>query len=501
MPELRKYDDFADCPDPVGNSDSIGNLDNGCWTIRSCMSSPPFRLVIAKLATCFTLSTMVQVAPADDVSRWWRSDSEQRPLNAPRQLRYRHRVHGLGWEIRSDRFVVSSKTNVQDAKWTLVELESAWKDMSELADPWTKIHRDPHFAIGPVLVVIDNEPNRQRSLGALQTPVDNDHRVIYINVSNGQPPLEQQRKGIRRAATRSFLQLTQLRLKLPTWVQDGFVEYVGAMKPASDRGTQVTPASDAEGALGRSSLGRSPRSSVTFLLTGKDAFYAPLFHDALRRTIAQVDSQRRNHYQIPTRQDTAGNSNVKSWPVPVVSGTHVDRLVNLSSVRDDFAMWKFDTETGQPIFDPDPDADGLLLARQQEMIVLLKLAHRFHRGPESIVQTAAPVTRDQAGPESAAKDTSQTPFDLLPLYDQLTDRSEWATLDVDGSLLLSSNTKRVEQILGRAEQRYRAVLREGLLVLQHQWDAQTVLELWLEQNPQKPQRPIARFKVRSLAQP
>ena len=461
------------------------------------MSSRAFSLVVAELAICLMLLSLVQTLPADDLSRWRQTDARQRPLNELRRPRYRHRVHGLGWEIRSDRFVVWSRTNERDAQWTLPTLESAWEDMSELADPLTTIHRDPHFSIGPILVVIDNQPNRQRSHGATRPPAENNHRVIYVNVSKGQPPLKQQQIAIRRAAVRSFLQLTQLRLKLPTWVQDGFVRHVGEMRPSSGRNARTTATAAARRPRNRSSLEHSQSTWVPFLLTGKDAFYAPEFFDALRRTIAQVDAQRRGQYRIPTRQDTAGNRIVTSWQASLDANTPVDQLVNSTSIRDDFAAWTHDVDTGQPIFHPDPNADGQLLARQQEMILILKLAHRFHRRPETVVEHDAPPKDDRAGPESAAKDAGERKIDLLSLYDQLTNHNVWATLDVDGSLLLSSNTTRAEQILGRAEQRYRAVERGNNFVLQNQWDARTVLEVWLEQNPEDPRRPLARSDLKN----
>jgi hypothetical protein len=89
------------------------------------------------------------------------------------------------------------------------------------------------------------------------------------------------------------------------------------------------------------------------------------------------------------------------------------------------------------------------------------------------------------------------------LRQRLTDptRPPWATVDVDGHLLLSTDRARLEQLLGNQDGRYRSFIRDDRWVLAYRNQANDVTEGWLEPNPDNPQRPLASFVVQPAAGP
>jgi hypothetical protein len=70
----------------------------------------------------------------------------------------------------------------------------------------------------------------------------------------------------------------------------------------------------------------------------------------------------------------------------------------------------------------------------------------------------------------------------------------WATLNVDGSLLMAGDTPRLAELLGPAG-RYAWQVQGQRTVLVRQLDDGRILRGWLEDNPQHPRRPLARFQL------
>ena len=74
----------------------------------------------------------------------------------------------------------------------------------------------------------------------------------------------------------------------------------------------------------------------------------------------------------------------------------------------------------------------------------------------------------------------------------------WGTLDVDGSLLLSTDRPRVNELLGGFDQRYRLERENEHMVLVRRLEGERTLRGWLEENPKDKSRPLAKFEVVEL---
>jgi hypothetical protein len=92
------------------------------------------------------------------------------------------------------------------------------------------------------------------------------------------------------------------------------------------------------------------------------------------------------------------------------------------------------------------------------------------------------------------------PTTIFELHRRLTDPNEQVvgTLDADGSVLLSSDSQRIEELLGRAGERYRLSNVGGRWVLARPLEGNRMLTGWLAVNPQNPARPLAKFEVVSF---
>jgi hypothetical protein len=112
------------------------------------------------------------------------------------------------------------------------------------------------------------------------------------------------------------------------------------------------------------------------------------------------------------------------------------------------------------------------------------------------------VTFDRANGAAAAPAKQESPAtspatSFATFAARLTDpaRPAWGTLDVDGSLLLSTDTERVNELLGGFDQRYTLERQNERTVLVRRLEGQRALRGWLEENPKDKTRPLAKFEV------
>jgi hypothetical protein len=85
---------------------------------------------------------------------------------------------------------------------------------------------------------------------------------------------------------------------------------------------------------------------------------------------------------------------------------------------------------------------------------------------------------------------------MAELYRQLAgERQTWATLDAQGQLVFSDDEPALRRLLGIDERRYEFQSQNERWVLTQRLDSKTSLCGWLEENPDDPTRPLARFEL------
>jgi hypothetical protein len=133
--------------------------------------------------------------------------------------------------------------------------------------------------------------------------------------------------------------------------------------------------------------------------------------------------------------------------------------------------------------------------RHREMALILKLARRFagslDRGNRPRVYE---FSREDRALRAVDNGRTTTPFDVRSLYRRLSDpnRETWATIDIDGSLLFSTDRQRLADLFQPPGCRYRTYDREGQTVLEATFESGEVFEAWLE--PGGGARPIANVR-------
>jgi hypothetical protein len=85
--------------------------------------------------------------------------------------------------------------------------------------------------------------------------------------------------------------------------------------------------------------------------------------------------------------------------------------------------------------------------------------------------------------------------DPRDVYRELTDRSNgpWATRDIDGSLLLSSNEQRLEELFGDNGARFQRLRKDDRWLLAAKLPDGRTMTAWLEDNKESPSRPDVKF--------
>jgi hypothetical protein len=164
-------------------------------------------------------------------------------------------------------------------------------------------------------------------------------------------------------------------------------------------------------------------------------------------------------------------------------------------VQSGVADWLMDPAAGQPVIKPEPE-DLTVTEELREVVLILKLARRFARQPSSPVQPRIVEFRGGRVEEMPALPPVETPsLDLAALYRRLVSAPQpWATLDTDGTLLLSSDRERLEEVFNRRGRRLRTLTVDEHKAVEVALPTGETFVAWLEDDPKNPRRPIAHIK-------
>ena len=379
-----------------------------------------------------------------------------------------------GWEMRTRHFVVVCTSSAEQARWLAHELERSWSEIGRLADPWTAVHRQPTFGIGAVNVLVTDRPVQPRARPGAGPRNGSFEPDIYINLSDGPSRLPERLPQLRQEAFRAFLRVAQLDQVLPGWVQAGLAAYHAGGEPPPDE------------------QARSAVLRVRYLLEGDDAQFAPALFSAMAATVS-------GHPQDPF--SSAPGTHNGAWFYRDGRSGEQSALEEMSRTpqwQEGFRAWLADPHAGQPVVQPEP-RDLVLDKRHLEMVLILKLARRFSAPAAEPIQ---PKVYERGTDRTAAmlpQTQPSAPLTLQALYYRLSDAKmgPWATLDTDGSLLLSQDRQRLAQLLADPSQQYRTYWRDGHAVLGRSFPSGEAVEAWLEENPKDPKRPIAHVVQKS----
>jgi hypothetical protein len=91
----------------------------------------------------------------------------------------------------------------------------------------------------------------------------------------------------------------------------------------------------------------------------------------------------------------------------------------------------------------------------------------------------------------------ETPMAPVALYRKLATLPRWATIDTDGTLLVSNDRKRLAEVFAVSDQntRYRTFSSDGRTVLEATYqDTGETFQAWLHVDPENPKRPVAHLR-------
>jgi hypothetical protein len=467
----------------------------------------PGRVRAARLAAALLAAMGSPATGGAEPPRQYRSVTDLRPRisDAPARPYSRETQSHRGWEIRERQFTVFASTSQHDARRAARQVQAAWNEAATLADRWTTMHRQSDFGLSSLQVVIDSEPVRERAAPPATLSVVGGQTQLAINVSAGQPPLDEQVVLLREGAAFAMLHAAGLDAAVPPWVMQGIAAYVGRQGLDQARLAAADGAFDnvqlggqawrqvgaASGRLNKTELGgaafadREAADRVAFLLTGDDAQYAPLLVAAVQEATAAAAS---------VAVQARGNAFSLRRPPKSTARPEFDRLI--TERQPQYAAWKADPFGGQPLFEPAANEPAELQAFQREMLVVLKLARRQTPKPSGVRSKIAAFDRDQRQAVEAPQ-TIKRDLSMSELAARLTDPQEpvWGTMDADGRLLLSTDYERVQRLLGQEEGRYRWHHDGQRNVLVRRLADGRALRGWLEENPQNPARPRAKFET------
>ncbi len=418
-----------------------------------------------------------------------------RPLDELDLPRYRERETNRGWEIRTRHFVVFSTIGREKAAWAAEELEAAWQSAGRLADQWTDVHRRDAFGVGAVGVMLTDGQRRSGGGPAAGPPAGprdtNFGAMIFLNADDEAAPIEERLHQLRREGVAAFLRVTGQDYALPEWVRVGLGGYLsGEELPADEIRSLQSPKMDSGGAAAAwarritsdAMAGRGPdlvesELWVRYLLEGDDGRHAPRFFDALSKAIDSV----------PPEVHLRG----ADW-------LDLERMTADSAVREGMTDWLADREAGQPQVRPKPE-EMRLDERQGRMMLILKLAGRFALPANRSVRTKVVEFREGVASTLVSTPVKDTPMTPAALFRRLVALPRWATIDTDGSLLVSDNHERLAEIFGLSDPnvRYRMLRRDGDTVLKTAYlDTGETFEAWLENDPENPRRPVGHVQRR-----
>lgn len=403
-----------------------------------------------------------------------------------------------GWEVRTRHFVVFSTVSPQQAVTAAESLETAWGDVGRLADRWMTAHHQPTFGVGAVEVILTDRPVYPQAKPVAGPGPLRDDATIFVDLGRGRD-LEKLVPDLRREAVLAFLRVAGQDDALPAWVRSGLADYVADRKrlaPSAGSLSQMPmawPAAATRPVRDRVELPPEDRTRsalwVRYLLEGEDARHAPQFFAAMAETV-RVRPEAEASLADRFRTAVAANGRFSSGP-PFSGRDPLDGLAARASATGWPAKWAADPDVGQPLVRTVPK-EMPLGPEHREMAFILKIARRFGapRAPSlhpRVIENGMDRTTDRIGPAPGPQ-----PLDLAALYRRLSEpnQASWATLDPDGNLLFSGESGPLERILGDAPRRYRVTFRKGRSVLERTLGSGEVVEAWLEENLDNPDRPL-----------
>jgi len=405
-----------------------------------------------------------------------------------------------GWEIREDQFTIAANTSLDDARWAAAEVAKARGQTAALADRFTSVHRNPDFGLNSLQVVIDGNPPNRRDAPAATVNVVGIQTQALINVSPGQPNLKDQLLRLREAASFAVLHAAELDATLPPWVVGGLAAHIArdGQPPDAPQPNDFAPRGEAFGGqqwrwkrasqdrlethpLDRTAAG----AQIGFLLAGDDGEHAPEFLAALTDAMQAGQTNAANQLTIPRRGEAQ-----RAAPE-----ARLEQL--LASHRSQFEAWQKDPQAGQPDCKSEANATSEVESAQRDMLVVLKLQRRLSAQRATSPSVKVATFDREKGRQAIGPTNPEPPISLAELAARLRDPSHpaLATLDANGSLLLSTDRQRIDRLLGWDGQRYQMARHDDQWVLATRLADGRVLRGYLADNPDKPSRPLAKFAV------
>ena len=434
------------------------------------------------------------------------ADWRQRIPDELDRPRYKERWTHRGFEVHSDNISVIANTKVEDARAAAQEAAQAWKEAGSLADHFTGVHRQRDFGIGALQIHIDGEPQRDRDrpLTTLNVVGQKSHLVVHVNP--GQPTLEKQAPRLREAAVLAFFRTSELDLQFPKWVSEGLAGYLAQKGELADATAALRPAPTTANIGGQQWRSNRLRQDVLkpeadqhqeaiarvrFLLEGDDSAHTPAFFAMLRASAQNMEQKRAGENLVRTRRGEIQ---------PPMADKQGDQF--FTSLKNEYAAWQKEPLAGQPLYTAASDLPPETEQLQREMALVLKLQRRFMPATKSSFRTKVIAFQQEPKFVGGTK-TQLSVADPRDVYRELTDRAEgpWATRDADGSLLLSSNTQRLEELFGDNGQRFQRIRQDDRWLLAAKLPDGRLMTACLEENKDRPSRPLVRFDFVDRTQP
>jgi len=405
-----------------------------------------------------------------------------------------------GWEIREDQFTIAANTSLEDARWAAAAVAKARGQTAALADRFTSVHRNPDFGLNSLQVVIDGNPPNRRDAPSVTVNVVGIQTQALINVSPGQPKLKEQLLRLREAASFAVLHAAELDATLPPWVVGGLAAH-GAREgqpPDAPQPNDFAPRGEAFGGqqwrwkraaqdrLETQPLDRTAAASqIGFLLAGDDGEHAPEFLAALADAMQAGQTNAANQLTIRRRGEEQQTA----------PAARLEQL--LAAHRAQYEAWQKDSLAGQPEYNSEASATPEIESAQRDMLVVLKLQKRLSAQRAMSPSVKVATFDREKGRQAVGPTNSVQPISLAELVARLRDPSHptLATLDADGSLLLSTDHQRIDRLLGWDGQRFQMARYDDQWVLTTRLVDGRLLRGYLADNPDKPSRPLAKFAV------
>ncbi len=412
--------------------------------------------------------------------------------------RYKERWTHRGFEMHSDNISVIASTNVEDARRAANEAAQAWREAGALADHFTKVHRNKDFGIGALQIHIDGEPQRDRDKPLTTLNVVGQKSNLVVHVNQGQPTLEQQAPRVREATVLAFLRTAELDLQYPAWVCEGIAGYLSQKNESAESIAQLQPAPTTANIGGKqwrsirqqqdvlkpdSDEHQESIARVRFLLEGDDSEHTPDFFTVLQTSAQDIAQRRVQENMVKTRQGEIQ---------PPIAGKQGDQF--FTSLSTEYANWQKEPLAGQPIYVAAKDLSPELEQLQREMALALKLQRRVMPAVKSNFRTKVVAFQQEPKYVGGAKAIASV-SDPRDVHRELTDRSRrpWATRDIDGSLLLSNNVQRIDELFGDNGARFTRLRKDDRWVLSSKLPDGRLMTAWLEENKEAPSRPFVKF--------